>query len=169
VKFRFLAFFSFLFLFVNLSTASAQVDSVIGQFTNSGSESFAGGISGDGRIAVFESTGNLATENPRNADGNREIFLFDYAQRRIFQITDTKSLLTDAAKPATFDNVKVEIVNVRPVISTDGRWIAFSSNATCAYPGNGTIAPIISASSPKFFESNGRSQQLHCRNDQQPG
>jgi hypothetical protein len=27
-----------------------------------------------------------------NADGNREIFLLDYAQRRIFQITNTKNV-----------------------------------------------------------------------------
>ena len=56
-------------------------------------ESFAGGMSGDGRFVVFESRGNVATVNPRNEDGNVEVFLFDYAQRRIFQITDTKSVL----------------------------------------------------------------------------
>ncbi len=154
MKFRFLVFFALLFLFVNLSTASAQIDSVIGQFTNSASESFAGGISGDGRLVVFESTGNLATESPRNADGNREIFIFDYAQRRIFQITDTKSLLTDRTKAPTFDNVKVEIVNVRPVISTNGRWIAFGSNATCAYPGTAQNPAIVSSTNPAFFDPN---------------
>ncbi len=154
MKFRFIAFFAFLFLFVNLSTASAQVDSVIGQFTNSASESFAGGVSGDGRLAVFESNGNLATDNPRNADGNREIFIFDYAQRRIFQVTETKSLLTDTTKAATFDNIKVEIGNFRPVISNDGRWIAFGSNATCAYPGTAANPAIVSVSNPSFFDPN---------------
>ncbi len=118
--------------------ASAQVDSVIGQITNSTVESFAGGISGDGRFVVFESTGNLATENPRNADGNREIFLFDYAQRRTFQITNTTSLRNDTAVGFTLANIKVLISNIRPVISNDGRWIAFGSNATTAVAGSMT-------------------------------
>jgi Tol biopolymer transport system component/cell division septation protein DedD len=115
-------------------TAEAQIDSVIGQLSNSSQESYAGAMSGDGRFVVFESRGNLATENPRNADGNTEIFLFDYAQRRIFQITDTKSVLYDTTKAATFNNIRVEISNTRPVISNDGRWIAFSSNATRSTP-----------------------------------
>lgn len=154
MKFHIFVLFTAIILFTNVLTASAQVDSVIGQVTSSISESYAGGTSGDGRFVVFESPGNLATENPRNADGNREIFLFDYAQRRIFQITDTKSLLTDATKAPTFDNVKVDIVNIRPVISNDGKWIAFSSNATCAYPGNGTIPPIVSTTNPGSFDAN---------------
>ncbi len=115
-------------------TSFGQVDSVIAQLSNSASESFAGGISGDGRFVVFESTGNIATENPRNEDNNLEIFLFDYAQRRIFQITDTKSVLFNTNLAATFDNIRIAIANTRPVISNDGRWIAFSSNATSSRP-----------------------------------
>ncbi len=129
--------------FIGIFTpASAQVrDSVIGQVTDSAKESLAGGISGDGRLIVFESTGNIATENPRNSDGNREIFIFDYAQRRIFQITDTKSLLTNPAMPADFSNVKVEISNLRPVISNDGRWIAFGSNVNSVSMPQANITP----------------------------
>jgi uncharacterized protein (TIGR03437 family) len=134
VKLRFFILLAIITIFGTFSAVTAQVDSVLGQFTNSNAESFAGGISGNGRFVVFESKGNLATENPRNADNNREIFLFDYAQRRIFQITDTKPLLTDTTKAFTFDNIKVEIANLRPVISNDGRWIAFGSNATTATP-----------------------------------
>ena len=150
---------SFLFLFISVlsafSTVSAQTDSVIGQVTNSTSEAFAGGMSGDGRLIVFESRGNIATENPRNADGNNEIFLFDYAQRRIYQITDTKSVLYDTALPATFDNVRIEISNTKPVISNDGKWIAFSSNATAAYPGTGASdPPVISSTNPGSFDGN---------------
>jgi uncharacterized protein (TIGR03437 family) len=127
---------------------SAQAaDTVLGQITNSAADSFAGGISGDGRFVVFESRGNLATQNPRNADGNREIFLFDYAQRRIFQITDTKALLKDATKAPTFDNINVEIANVRPVISNDGRWIAFGSNAATPFG----ATPITDGTNPGFF------------------
>lgn len=134
VTLRVLVLFLALSLGIGVSTAPAQIDSVIGQLSNAPADSYAGAMSGDGRFVVFESRGNLATENPRNADGNVEIFLFDYAQRRIFQITDTKSLLFDPAGSAFFTNIRVEISNTRPVISNDGRWIAFSSNATTSTP-----------------------------------
>lgn len=162
MKFHFifiLAIFAALGNFVTVSAQvnaipQSQIDSVIGQLTNSAVESFAGGISGDGRLVVFESTGNLATENPRNADGNREIFLFDYAQRRIFQITNTTSLRTDTSLTFVSSNTKVLISNVRPVISNDGRWIAFGSNATIAFPGSGTTQPpIVSTSNPGNFNA----------------
>ncbi|MBX3300173.1 MAG: PD40 domain-containing protein [Acidobacteria bacterium] len=135
-------------------SAFSQSFPVVGQVTNSNFESFAGGISGDGRFVVFESKGNVATVNPRNEDGNTEIFLLDYAQRRIFQITDTKDLLYQTSLPITFDNIRVAIVNTRPVISNDGRWIAFSSNATVAYPGDSTNPPIISSTNPGSFDAN---------------
>ncbi len=158
MKFHIFVLFFITILSGNLITASAQVDSVIGQVTSSNTESFGSGISGDGRLIVFESAGNLATDNPQNSDGNREIFLFDYAQRRIFQITNTKSLLTDPTMAPTFNNVKVDITNYRPVISNDGKWIAFSSNATCAYPGNPAptppIPPIVSTTNPGNFDAN---------------
>ncbi|HEX8181835.1 MAG TPA: hypothetical protein VF525_20005 [Pyrinomonadaceae bacterium] len=110
--------------------------------------SFVGDINGNGRFVVFESRGDLATlapgqtaRTPGNADGNREIFLWDAAQRRIFQITNTKSALVDPTK-ASIDaaNIAVEVSNNRPQISRDGRFIVFSSNAPT--PGNfdGTTA-----------------------------
>ncbi len=139
MTFRFLSIFAL--ILVSALAGFGQIDSIIGQLTNSTSESFAGGISADGRFVVFESRGNIATENPRNLDGNREIFLLDYAQRRIFQITDTRSVLFDPSVTGFgFANVRVEIANVRPVISADGKWIAFASNATSATPAvpNGT-------------------------------
>ena len=147
MKFHIFLFLAIIVFAANLSTVSAQADSVIGQITSSAQESFAGGISGNGRLVVFESTGNVATENPRNADGNREIFIFDYAQRRVFQITDTRSLLTDTTKAATNDNIKVAIVNLRPVISNDGRWIAFGSNAN-------SQTPTITNLTPGSFDAN---------------
>ena len=148
-----------LVIFVSgVNTAQAQVDAVVGQVSSSTSESFAGGISGNGRFIVFESNGDHATQfpiepdqtalYPRNRDGNREIFLFDYAQRRTFQITNTKSLLTNPNGATTFDNVKVEIVNLRPTISNDGRWIVFSSNATTATP------TADNATNPGNFDAN---------------
>jgi uncharacterized protein (TIGR03437 family) len=96
-------------------------------------DSFAGDISGSGRFVVIESAGDLATERTadrNNADGNQEIFLFDYAQRRIFQITNTKSALKDTAKSSVdATNIDVLVVNLQPVISRDGKFIVFQSNA----------------------------------------
>ncbi|MER3631059.1 MAG: hypothetical protein C4325_01845 [Blastocatellia bacterium] len=134
MSFRFNAFVCIIFAIFFTSVANAQADSVIGQITSSASESFAGSISGDGRFVVFESSANIATENPRNADGNTEIFLFDLAQRRIFQITDTKRVLKNPANGQVQSNILVDIINKRPVISNNGRWIAFASNATTSRP-----------------------------------
>jgi len=134
VKFRNLILVAIILFSANISRVSAQVDAVIGQISNSTSDSFVRGMSGNGRFAVIESRGDIATHNPRNPDGSSEIFLFDYAQRRIFQITDTKSLRTDTTLTYNFSNIKIEISNVRPVISNDGRWIAFGLNATTSTP-----------------------------------
>lgn len=129
------------------------------QVTSSTANAFVGGISGDGRFVVFESTGDLATLLPEetpttrsvtNTDGNREIFLYDYAQRRIFQITNTTSARKDTTKPALavnattglpdFSNVDVEVSSNRPFISRDGRWIVFSSNADTPFTFDGDTA-----------------------------
>lgn len=157
MKFRFTVFLAFIFILSSFTAVSAQVDSAIAQVTSSANfESFVGGISGDGRFVVFESRGDIATENPRNADANLEVFLFDYAQRRIFQITDTKNLLVDTTMPANLNsNIKVSVVNTHPVISNDGKWIALSSNATCNFPGNGTTQPqITNGGTPAKFDPN---------------
>lgn len=123
-------------------TASPTPDPFVTQITNSGGDTFARDISGDGRFVVIESTGDIstvppgqtaATKSPNNADGNLEIFLFDFAQRRIFQITDTRSLITDStltgAARFAQANIAVGINNAKPSISRDGKWIAFESNA----------------------------------------
>lgn len=149
MKIRIFIFLSILILAGSIFTVSAQVDSVIGQVSNSVGNSFVGGISGDGRLIVFESAGNVATENPRNSDGNREIFLFDYAQRRIYQITDTKQVLNNVSGSINVTNVRVDIVNTRPVISNDGKWIAFSSNATTSTFGN-----PVDGTNPGSFDGN---------------
>ena len=92
-------------------------------------------VSLNGRFVVFESNGNVATENPNNADGNREIFLADYAQRKIFQLTNTRNVPKPAASPtptptpsasptpspaptpADPTQVGIEVSNNRPMIS----------------------------------------------------
>ena len=69
-----------------------------------------------------------------------------------------ESSFIDTTLIATFDNVKVDIINARPVISNapegGNYYIAFGSNATYAYPGNGTIPPIVSATNPGLFDAN---------------
>jgi uncharacterized protein (TIGR03437 family) len=165
---------------LNLSQSTAQnaADPFVTQFTNFCADAYAGGISGNGRFVVVESNGDIATERTaarNNADGSREIFLVDYAQRRVFQITNGKNSVrptptpsptatatptatptptptptpdpsatptptpippfptptpTPACAPPPFDTtVGVAVTNLRPVISHDGRWIVFSSNA----------------------------------------
>ena len=83
MAFRRNVFFFICLILGSAAVAFPQANTLIGQITSSASESFAGSISGDGRFVVFESSGNVATENPRNDDGNTEIFLFDFAQRRL--------------------------------------------------------------------------------------
>jgi uncharacterized protein (TIGR03437 family) len=159
-------------LFVFLVGASVSIhaqttpDPFVTQITSSARDSFAGDISGNGRFVVIESTGNISTEKTaarNNADGNREIFLFDYAQRRIFQITNTTSARVDTSKPALdltstatasdFSNIKVEVSNNKPTISNNGRWIAFSSNATTPdnFDGDANSAALVADGNQEIF------------------
>ena len=126
--------------------------------TVQGRNSFASDVSGNGRFVVIESMGDIGTKdsslglNPDNRDGNPEIFLFDYAQRRIFQITNTQSALKSATgSPLDPANVDVEIVNLRPMISRDGRFIVFISNA---------YSDAASGTSPKNFNGNNHAAAL---------
>ncbi|HSS20920.1 MAG TPA: hypothetical protein VLL54_12670 [Pyrinomonadaceae bacterium] len=133
------------FSYVLAQTASPTPDPFVAQVTSSPTSfvSVARDISANGRFVVFDSNGDLDTQNRRNADGNREVFLFDYAQRRIFQITNTKNVQKPPASPTptptptptpsptasptpTVDptpadpaQVKVEISSTRPVISLE--------------------------------------------------
>ena len=150
------AFFS-----ASSQTPSATPEPFIAQITSgtAGFNSFAKDVSANGRFVVVESNGDIATEkiptrdsagnlnpNPRNnEDGNREIFLIDYAQRRIFQITNTKSVPkatptptptpsptptptpsptptptptpTPVPTPPDPANIKIEVSNNRPMIT----------------------------------------------------
>jgi uncharacterized protein (TIGR03437 family) len=146
--------------------AHAQTaDPFVTQMTTSAFDSFVGDISGNGRFVVIESSGDISTEKTatrNNADGNREIFLFDYVQRRIFQITNTTHAIsasgcptasptptptpsasptpTPSATPVPSCSIQVDVSNNRPQISNDGRWIVFSSNAITPGSFNGSTS-----------------------------
>jgi uncharacterized protein (TIGR03437 family) len=146
--------------------AQTTPDPFVTQVTTSARHSYAGDTSGDGRLVVIESEGDIATEKTaarNNADGNREIFLFDYAQRRIYQITNTTSARVDTTKPAldltssttalNYSNVRVEVSNNRPTLSNNGRWISFSSNATTPgnFNGDANSASLIADGNQEVF------------------
>ena len=163
------AFFS-----ATAQTPSATPEPFLSQITSSpaGFNSFAKDVTANGRFVVVESNGDIATEkiptrdsagnvnpNPRNnEDGNREIFVIDYAQRRIFQITNTRNVPkptpsptptptptptpsptptptpTPAPTPPDPANIQIEVSNNRPMITLvpgiNGHYrIVFSSNA----------------------------------------
>ena len=144
--------------------------------------SFAGDISGNGRFVVIESSGDIATNRTEdirdasgnvivrgrnNADGNQEIFLFDYAQRRVYQITDTRSALKDTAKsPVDPTNIDVQIVNLQPVISHDGRFIVFISNAYVegtslspkSFDGQANVAALKQVTAPATTPDNSNTE-----------
>ncbi|HEX8475206.1 MAG TPA: hypothetical protein VF666_14345 [Pyrinomonadaceae bacterium] len=126
--------------------------------------SYAWDMSNNGRFVVIESSGDIATtrSNARNnADGNREIFLFDYAQRRIFQITDTKSALVNTSLPANLStNIEVEVSNNRPALSRDGKWIVFQSNAY-------STDTVSDTTSPYRFDGNNFKTQLKADGNQE--
>ena len=160
--------FAFLLIGAGIAatTAVAQTDSVVGQITAGTGNTFARDISGDGRFVVFESTGDLATQGRldtlgsgsqpatvgrNNLDGNIELFLFDYAQRRIFQITNTKRALKTVTGSSTANNnIQVDVANTRPSISNDGRWIAFTSNAAATF----TFGGATVSQTPQLFDGN---------------
>ena len=129
--------------------------------------SYAWDMSRNGRFVVIESSGDIAstrTAAKNNADGNREIFLFDYAQRRVYQITNTRSALKDAAvAPTLLSNIDVEVSNNRPALSPDGQWIVFQSNAYATNADNGETANR----SPRSFDGNQFRAELKADGNQE--
>ncbi|MEP6820180.1 MAG: hypothetical protein ABJA18_11645 [bacterium] len=177
------------FSLAQAQTTSATPDPFVVQVTSSPQSfySFAGDLTANGRFVVFESNGDVATEkipsknpdgtpNPNarnNEDGNREIFLIDYAQRRIFQITNTKNVQKPPASPTPtptptptpsptptplpvppdLSQVKIEISNNHPMISFEPALVSgkriytivFSSNAPNPANFDGTDSPALVA------------------------
>jgi len=172
------------FSYARGQVTSATPDPFVFQVTSSpaGFYSFAGDISANGRFVVFESNGDVATEkipsknpdgtlNPNarnNEDGNREIFLIDYAQRRIFQLTNTKNVQkppgsptptptatptpspgatptpTPVSTPPDLSLVKIEISNNRPRMSFEPALVGGKRIYTIVFSSN--------APDPKNFD-----------------
>jgi hypothetical protein len=86
-------------------TTSPTPDPFVVQLTNIPNSSFGtsiGDMTANGRFVVFTSNADISTERKperNNADGNREIFLADYAQRRIFQLTNTRNVPNPTPSP----------------------------------------------------------------------
>ncbi len=163
------------------AAASATPDPFVVQLTSSPLgdlfnrfSSNANDMSANGRFVVFESNGDVATEKTatrNNADGNREIFLADYAQRRIFQITNTKNVPNPtptptatptptptptpsasptptptptpipAPTPADPAQVKIEISNNRPMISLEPTLVAGQRVYAIVFSSNAPTLP----------------------------
>ena len=134
---------------VAAQAVSPTPDPFVTQLTSSPAASFstfATDMTANGRFVVFTSNGDVATEKTstrNNADGNREIFIADYAQRRIFQITNTKSVPnptscpsptpspspspspaasptpTPVPTPEDLTQVKIQIDNANPMITLE--------------------------------------------------
>ena len=148
--------------------ATQVTHSVRSSLTNPVS-SFAGDITANGRFVVIESNGDIATEKTatrNNQDGNREIFLFDYAQRRVFQLTDTKSVLNPPGSPSPtpspspspsvspspspsatppaveLTDVAIEVSNNRPIITLEGTVpVAGQHTYTIVFSSNAPVSP----------------------------
>src|SRR5258706_2126273 len=132
--------------------------------------SFAGDITANGRFVVIESNGDIATEKTatrNNQDGNREIFLYDYAQRRIFQLTNTKSVLnppgspsptpspspspspsvspsptaTPSPTPVDPSNIAIDVSNNHPIISLEPALSAGQRTYTIVFSSNAPVSP----------------------------
>ena len=158
---------------VSAQTPTATPDPFTVQLTSSPTALFnsvVSDISANGRFVVFTSNGDVATVNKNNADGNREIFLADYAQRRIFQITNTKNVPlptpspsptatpsptptptasptptpTPTPTPADRSLVKIEIDNRAPMISLAPTLVNGKRSYIIVFSSN--------APDPKFFD-----------------
>lgn len=148
------------------SPANSTPDPFVAQITHApaGRDSSAGDTSANGRFVVIESDGDISTEKTaarNNQDGNREVFLFDYAQRRVFQITDTKSVLKPAGSPSPspspspsasptaspsptpvdVSNVAIEISNNRPMISLQPPLASGQRTYTIVFSSNAPVTP----------------------------
>jgi uncharacterized protein (TIGR03437 family) len=171
------------FSFVAAQSPSATPDTFVTQLTSSSAgvignpfASFASDMSANGRFVVFESNGDVATQNRNNSDGNREIFLADYAQRRIFQLTNTKNVTkasasptptpspsasptpTPSPTPADPTQVQIEISNNRPVISFEPTLVSGNRVYTIVFSSNAPTLPLFDGNDPGTLATDGNQE-----------
>jgi len=176
------------------STSSSTPDAFLAQVTKATRDSFATDISANGRFVVFEATADSATlkpgqtastKSPTNTDGNTEIFLYDYAQRRVFQLTDTKAVLNPSPSPTAspspspspspsvsptaspsptatatptpvgFGNIKIDIQNKRPMISAEPALSGGSRTYTIVFSSNAPNPQIFDGVDPGPIAADG--------------
>lgn len=159
--------------YASAQTPSATPDTFLTQLTSSplGAltnqyASFASDMTANGRFVVFESNGDVATQNRNNADGNRELFLVDYAQRRIFQLTNTKNVSkpaptptptpspsasptpTPSPTPADPAQVLIEVSNNRPMITFEPALVSGTRVYTIVFSSNAPTLPTFGGTDP---------------------
>jgi Tol biopolymer transport system component len=88
-------------------------------------ESQTGGLSADGRYAVFSSLSPNLAAGQVDANRKEDVFLYDTAARTTLLVSHVRA--SAAATPAG--------QSTRPAISADGAWIAFFSDAKNLVPG----------------------------------
>src|SRR5580765_4776962 len=171
------------------STPDAFVTQITDSVRNSGTNpvgSFVGDTTANGRFVVIESSGDIATEKTparNNQDGNREIFLFDYAQRRTFQLTNTHSVLKPAGSPSPSpstspspspspsvspsptptptppadepSNIQIAISNNRPMISLEPALVGGNRTYTIVFSSNAPDPQLFDGTDPGPIAADG--------------
>ncbi len=96
-----------------------------------GADSQATGLSADGRFLAFSSAADNLV--PRDTNGSLDIFLYDRVAGTTTLVSHAAGDPTTAADANVFDNL--------PVLSADGRWVAYLSSAANLVPGVSRLDP----------------------------
>ncbi len=90
-----------------------------------GAESGAGALSADGRFVAFESLSSHLVPGQVDANGKSDIFLYDRTTKTTLLVSRTRASAVTAASGTSY----------HPVVSADGRYVAFYSSARNLVPG----------------------------------
>ena len=111
------------FLYGRTTGTIALVSHAAGSATTTGndsSDSYSAALSGDGAWVVFESSATNLVTGQSDSNGNQDVFLYG-------RTTGTIALVSHAAGSATTTG---DQYSEEPVISGDGAWVTFASDAT---------------------------------------
>lgn len=100
----------------DLSAGTTELVSVSTTGSSGNGRSFGHSINGDGRYVAFVSSSSNLSDNDEN--GKEDVFVRDLENH-------TTTLVS-----ASFDNASSDDYSYDPVISSDGRYVAFASSAT---------------------------------------